>query len=397
MKQLSVITFGLLLFVGAQSHSAGYTTADTSVVSMGMAGTGVARSSDPAAAFINPAALLFGKGLTLSGGAIMALPSIEADLGSEAIATEDSLSFPPNLHIGYSDETFAAGASFTVPYGSGIKWPEDWDYRFDIVSAEMRVLRTSGFVGARYGMVSVAAGPNLDIGKLGLQRSIDFISDEGKVDIDTSAVALGGHVGLFVQPLDNLSFGLTYRSASAFDFSGSANFETPDEFQSRATNGPVNTSLTMPARWAFGVQWQPIGQLELAAELEHNQWSSVDVLVIDFEDPGTEDVEKVRDWSDTTAFRFGAAYHVDDGLALRGGVFWDPSPVSGEGVGVDSPDSSRLGLSLGLGVNLNESLGVDVGYQYLGFQGAQTEGAADQISFAGQAHLMGLAFRYSGS
>ena len=73
---------------------------------MGMAGTGVARSSDPAAAFINPAALLFGKGLTLSGGAIMALPSIKADLGSEAIATEDSLSFPPNLHIAYSDETF---------------------------------------------------------------------------------------------------------------------------------------------------------------------------------------------------------------------------------------------------------------------------------------------------
>ena len=45
-------------------------------------------------------------------------------------------------------------------------------------------------------MVSVAAGPNLDIGKLGLERSIDFISDEGKVDIDTSAIALGGHAGI---------------------------------------------------------------------------------------------------------------------------------------------------------------------------------------------------------
>ena len=69
-----------------------------------------------------------------------------------------------------------------------------------IVSAEMRVLRTSAFVGARYGMVSVAAGPNLDIGKLGLERSIDFISDEGKVDIDTSAIALGGHAGFLFNP-----------------------------------------------------------------------------------------------------------------------------------------------------------------------------------------------------
>ena len=92
----------------------------------------------------------------------------------------------------------------------------------------------------------------------------------------------------------------------------------------------------MPTRWAIGVQWAPLRALELAAEVEYNQWSSVDVLLIDFQDPGTEDVEKVRDWSDTTAFRFGASYSVNDSVALRGGMFWDPSPVSGEGVGVDS-------------------------------------------------------------
>ena len=208
---------------------------------------------------------------------------------------------------------------------------------------------------------------------------------------------MGGHVGVFVEPFDALSVGLTYRSASSFKFEGSANFETPDEFQSRATNGPVTTALTMPARWALGLQWAPIAALELAAEVEYNQWSSVDVLVIDFEDPGTDDVEKVRDWSDTTAVRFGAAYGVTDEVALRGGVFWDPSPVSSAGVGVDSPDSSRLGLSLGVGVALTSSLGIDLGYQYLGFQGAETDGETDKISFNGQAHLMGVAFRYTGS
>ena len=153
----------------------------------------------------------------------------------------------------------------------------------------------------------------------------------------------------------------------------------------------------MPARWAIGLQWEPLAALQVAAEVEYNQWSSVDVLVIDFEDPGTEDVEKVRDWKDTTAMRLGAAYGVTDGVALRGGVFWDPSPVSSAGVGVDSPDSSRLGLSVGVGVDLTSSIGVDLGYQYLGFQGAETEGENDKISFDGQAHLMGLAFRYTGS
>ena len=394
--RLSLSTILSLAFAGP-GFAAGYTTADTSVVSMGMGGTGVARSDDPAAGFLNPAALLFERGLQMSGGGIMALPSLEAKNGSQAVSTESQLSFPPNLHLGYSDETFAAGASFTVPYGSGIKWPSDWEYRFDIVSAEMRVIRASTFLGARYGIVSIAAGPHLDIGKLGLQRKIDFISDEGAVEIDTSALAVGGHVGVYVAPFDSLSVGLTYRSASSFEFEGSANFQTPEEFQSRASNGPVSTALTMPARWAFGLEWAPIRSLQLAAELEYNQWSSVDVLVLDFEDPGTDDVEKIRDWSDTTALRFGAAYDLNDTLAMRAGVFWDPSPVSSAGVGVDSPDSSRLGLSVGLGLNVTDSLGVDVGYQYLGFQGAQTEGAGDSISFEGNAHLMGLAFRYSAS
>ena len=62
MRYFSAFVFGALLTAGGVSQGAGYTTADTSVVSMGMAGTGVARSSDPAAAFINPAALLLVRG-----------------------------------------------------------------------------------------------------------------------------------------------------------------------------------------------------------------------------------------------------------------------------------------------------------------------------------------------
>ena len=56
-----------------------------------------------------------------------------------------------------------------------------------------------------------------------------------------------------------------------------------------------------------------------------------------------------------------------------------------------------LGLSVGLGFDLAPTLGLDLGYQYLGFQGAETQGTSEQISFEGQAHLLGLAFRYRAS
>ena len=395
MMMRGFVTFLSALFIVPLAMGAGYTTADTSVISMGMAGTGVARADDPAAAFLNPAAILFKKGTQVSIGAVMAMPSLSADDGNGAVETEGGFSVPPNLHVGYSDETFAFGGSFTVPFGSGLAWPSDWSYRFDIVSAEMKVLRASTFVGARYGMVSIAGGPHLDISTLGLERQIDFISDEGSVVIDTSAFAVGGHVGIYLQPLDSLSLGLTYRSASSFEFSGSANFQTPDEFQSRATSGPVSTSLTMPHRLAVGLEWEPVERVALAFEVERNQWSSVDVLLIDFEDPGTEDVEKVRNWKDTTALRFAGSYAFDNGTDVRTGIFWDPSPVTDESVSVDSPDSSRLGLSVGLGLPLSDAFAVDVAYQFLGFQGAESSGEDPSIAFTGNAHLLGFAFRYT--
>ena len=119
------------------------------------------------------------------------------------------------------------------------------------------------------------------------------------------------------------------------------------------------------------------------------------MLLIDFEDPGTEDVEKVRNWKDTTALRFAGSYAFDNGTDVRTGIFWDPSPVTDESVSVDSPDSSRLGLSVGLGLPLSDAFAVDLAYQFLGFQGAESSGEDPSIAFTGNAHLLGFAFRYT--
>ena len=387
---ITALAFGL----AQPALAAGYTTADTSVVSMATGGTGVARSADPAAAFINPAATLATPGLKLSFGAILAAPSLEARGSEASTATQSSVSVPPNAHLSFGTEDFSVGGSLTVPYGSGVAWPSDWEYRFDIVSANMRVLRASAFMAAALGPLQIAAGPYVDFGKLTLNRQLDFITHEGSVDIDTQAQGLGGHVALFIQPLEGLSIGATYRSKTTLAFDGYATFETPLEFQSRATSGPVTSKLVLPDRLAFGIEWQPVAALHVSAELEKTNWSSVSAMVIDFEDPGTEDVEKERSWDDTLATRLGATYSVTPQTEVRLGGFFDPSPVPEQTVGVDSPDSTRVGFTTGFGTMLSATTGLDVAYQYIHFQGAQSTATESPLSFEGAAHLLGVSLRY---
>ena len=387
---IAALTLGL----GQPALAAGYTTADTSVVSMATGGTGVARSADPAAAFINPAATLTAPGLKLSLGAILAAPSLEAQGAENTTASQSSLSVPPNAHFSFGTEDFSVGGSLTVPYGSGVAWPADWEYRFDIVSANMRVLRASAFMAAALGPIQLATGPYVDFGKLTLARQLDFITQEGSVDIDTQARGVGGHVALFTQPIEGLSIGATYRSRTTLEFDGYATFDTPVEFQSRATSGPVTSKLVLPDRIAFGIEWQPLAALHISVELERTNWSSVNAMILDFEDPGTDDVEKDRRWDDTLATRMGATYGLSAATELRLGGFVDPSPVPEQTVGVDSPDSTRMGFTTGLGTMFSDNTGLDVAYQYIHFQGAQSTSADNPVSFKGAAHLLGVSLRY---
>lgn len=385
------------LALSTPAFGAGYTTADTSVTAMAAGGTATARKGDAAAAYKNPAATMFAPGLKVSLGAILAAPTLNAQATSFESQTEGSVSVPPHAHGSYATQDFAFGASFTVPYGSGISWPADWTQRFDLVSADFKVLRTSIFVGGRYGIVSLAAGVLLDSAQLKFVRNIDFISDEGTVSLDTAATAIGGHASIFVEPTDWLSFGAAWKSDTHFNLDGFASFQTPEEFQSRAANGPVNTSLTMPHQISFGVETRIGSQIAVNADVDVTLWSSVEQLKIDFEDENTEDVLKERQWETTVTPRLGVSYQPMDLLTLRAGAFYDPSPVPAETVGADSPDSSRLGISLGLGLTLPGGTAVDLAYQRIEFQGATSSPTTDNeaVTFGGGVHLAGIAVTYS--
>lgn len=375
------------------AHAGGFTTVDRGVVALGSGGTGTARADDPAANVYNPAAASTDRGFVLSAGMVLGLPSITAKSDSFEQASDKDLVTPPMLHVRFGNGDYAAGASLTVPFGSSVNWPVSWPGRFELTKAKLTDLRISAFAGAKLGDFALAIEPFLDLATLRIERSLDFIDQEGTTAIDLAGRGFGVTLAAYYQVIDSFALGLTYHSRSKLDFDGYADFAVPAEFSGRAQDGKVTTSITLPDRITLGALYQASEEFDVALDLELVLWGTVDRLALDFEAPEMDDVVQPRDWHTTVSPRLGGSYQPNalDWLTVRAGAYLDPSPVPKETVGPASPDSTRFGLTLGAGAKISENFALDAGYQLIFLTGAETPAG---VSYSGTVNLFGLSASY---
>ncbi len=388
----------LLLFLfAANADAAGFTTVDRGVVALGSGGTGTANAEDPAANVYNPAAATTDEGFVVSAGAVLGFPSVTAKSEAWSVGSDADLVTPPMLHARFSNGDFAAGASLTVPFGSSVNWPVGWPGRFELQKAKLTDLRISAFAGASFDRFAVAAGPFMDVASLLIERSLDFVEEEGQTQIDMRARGFGATIAAYFRPSDQLALGLNYTSRSKLSFSGYADFSVPPEFSGRAQDTKITSIVRLPDRITLGALYAVNEELKLSADLELVLWSTVDRLALDFESAETADVIQPRNWHTTVVPRIGGAYQVLDWFQVRGGMFLDPSPVPKDTVGPSSPDSLRFGLAFGAGAELASGFAIDAGYQLIFLTGAKSEAESatlSGVSYSGLVNLIGLSATY---
>jgi long-chain fatty acid transport protein len=66
-------------------------------------------------------------------------------------------------------------------------------------------------------------------------------------------------------------------------------------------------------------------------------------------------------WKDTSTFRFGTSYRINETWTLRGGLVLDESPIPGQTLGPSIPGADTLTLNSGLGWQWR-GWTVDIGY-----------------------------------
>jgi long-chain fatty acid transport protein len=356
VKRLAV----LLVASSASAHAGGLAVGDQNAVSAATGGAGTARADDPGAAWHDPAALADDGGWRLGLSLALARPSLEARAtdGTWSAATTGGWSTPPHLDASFAHDHWAAGLSVGVPFGGDVAWPAMWEGSSQAIETNLVDIRIAPFVAYRFGAIRVAAGLHVDLARLQLERGLDFIDTQGDVRLDLSGQGVGADASAYWQARSDLAIALAFRGRTHIAFSGGANFTTPDAFSDKTPDQAATTRMTLPDQVVLGAHWQR-GAVALLGDLEYTRWSSHESTVVTFAEPQTPASTEIDQWHDTFAVRAGGEW-TRDRLTVRGGGYFDPSPVPAEHLVPTSPDASRIGLTAGASWRFADTWAADV-------------------------------------
>jgi long-chain fatty acid transport protein len=388
-----LLTAVALLAPASLARAGGFAINEQSVVAAGSGGASTARDDDAGAAWYNPAALADGGGWRLGVNLVAAMARLHAadPGGAWRSETEGGVSPLPNLHLAWAGGDWAAGTSVGVAYGGDVRWPGDWVGRHEIVASQLQVARIAPFVGWRRGALRIAGGVHVDLAHLAIERGLDFIDVEGAVAIDLRGAGIGADLSAWLD-LGEVDVGVAYKSRTSIAMSGEADFTAPDAFAMRLADQGASSRLDLPDRLAVGTRWRR-GALALLADLEVTAWSVNDELVIEFDQEQTPTARQVNGWRSTAAVRAGAEW-THRRLVARGGLSWDPTPTRAERMAPSSPDSTRLGLTLGASYPVTEAVTVDGSYGLMQLAGQTSQNPESLMAhYGGRAHFAGVAVR----
>ena len=121
----------------------------------------------------------------------------------------------------------------------------------------------------------------------------------------------------------------------------------------------------MPSTISFGAGYTK-DKLQLALDINRTGWSSYDTLNIDFEQNTDKlaDVHSARMYKDVFTFRLGANYIINEHVEVRGGLYFDQTPVQDGYLTPETPDSDRIGITAGTTYNINEKIGINLFYLF---------------------------------
>lgn len=237
---------------------------------------------------------------------------------------------------------------------------------------------------------------------------------DAEVSMEGDGTSFGFSAGIFIKPSDMVSFGLSYRSKNKYDFEGDAktvpatldfNHPLAGPQSIPLPHGGIKAPLTTPQNVTFGIGLYPSKDLTLSADFQWIDWTSYDKLEVTFDDydldpqtPGQQNVQSAdRNYETSFIIRVGAEYMVSDQFALRGGFLYDKNPVLDEYVEPTLPDANRIGINLGFGYKISNSVSIDFAYLLLLFQ--EREITNSKFGFNGvynsTAHLFGVNFAYA--
>lgn len=379
MKSKILALLGSALLTGT-AMAGGYQVNLASQRQIGMGHTGTGLLTGTSSIFFNPGAMshIGYSGITIGGSALVSKIAYSAPESAGVTArTDNPLGTPFQAYGVYQiNDKFSAGLGVYTPFGSTVKWGNEWNGRYGMDQLKLQAIYVQPTVSyAITDKLGIGVGLSYVIGSVNLQRALPVQNqngNEGSIELDGSAEsAFGFNAGVFFQPTEKLSIGVNYRSRVDLKVEGG------DVIFSNIPGGPAgalfpagttfNAELPMPSTLSLGVGFKPTEQLTLAVDVSQVGWDAYERLRFDFSQNvgGSPFSEAARNYKNSYIFRIGGEYMVNDALALRAGAYLDQTPVQDGYLTPETPDSDSRGLSAGIGYAVSENISIDASFLYI--------------------------------
>ncbi|MEW6682403.1 MAG: outer membrane protein transport protein [Nitrospirota bacterium] len=389
-------------FFTQSALGAGFAVTAQGAAASGKGGAFTAQADDPSAIYYNPAGISQLRTSEVLVGTTVIVPDTEYSplQTGQGAEEEPQAFFLPQLYVTAPiGHDLTAGLGLYTPFGVATDWPTDWDGRFQItyvgVQATMLTPTVSWQINPK---AAVAGGVNVAYVKLTERRQINLSrvgedagfgpvpgNPEGAVEVEGDAVGFGYNLGTTIAPNDRWQIGLTYRSEVRADLNDlEADFTIPSgPFTPFFPDGEAETTITLPPSVRAGVLFRPIPQWNIEGEAIWTGWSTIDQLVIRFDEglppPGTDTTLLL--WDDAMAYGVGTQYEWSN-FAVRGGYTLDYSPIPDNTVSPILPDGTRHWFSAGAGYKASR-WSADLGYHLILFQRVKDNQYGSNFSSAG--------------
>lgn len=415
-----VVILAAALLSASSAYAANVETMGIGTMNTGQAGAVSAYCDNVFAAYYNPAglSLLAKPTLTVSTMVYDAQIKVYDWQVKGAIAPNNKVAAGPvdyesdkmviaSPSMGFAmpvNDKVTLGVAAYTPYGLHVTWDKDpakspssayaWESYYGRVAVTPTLAykvsdKLSVGVGVSLGRSISEAGKTVeysDAVKAGLNAKAAATGAAADIKAAFGATLLDGsqikmettddfnysfNVGVMYRPIEQLSFGLTYRGRSDGDFEGDVKV-TGAAGGTRDLDGTVTMKYDHPEQVQGGVRWFANDKLSVEADVTWTGWSVnkdqnefAEIYIAEMGGNVPMAFYHDRDWEDTTAYRLGVSYKATDAVVLRAGYAYDPSPVPDETFEFGWPDTDRNMYSLGAGWKINERWMLDAVLQHI--------------------------------
>ena len=380
------------------AHAAGFMLTEQSAGALGRAyaGAGV-DGSDLSGVYYNPATMVLHKGTAIQMGFVgigLNLDYVGED-GTTANGRNKSQAIPHGYIVHQINDKAWFGLSMTVPFGMGTEYDNDWAGNEHGISATILTFDLNpNFAFKLSEKFSVGFGASIQYASadLKIRKNITGelaekspsphpITDASvRSEIDADSIAWGWNVGMMWSPLENLRFGMSYRSKITHDAEGDLSIDQLNVepsipgFDSTLAGlledmqmyGDMTGAATVTApAWAMAsVAWDVNDLVSLYGTFRWTDWSSFDELKIDGNGQTVSTIP--NKWRDTYLGSLGMDLRLTDWWTLRGGIAYESSPIANPKYRTAIiPDADRWWFAIGSSFKWSDNFQTDISFAHL--------------------------------